>query len=115
MRCIAQSNQEPSPIQIERREKLYDVWLRQNIHEVTVENPEDAEAEAWTYWEYDEAYMQTIAQPEITLENLAEWFTTAEAWAEPEVDQTVTAEDLLLELAADHEERICMLELMTEV
>lgn len=113
MRCIAQSNEMPLTIQVERRNNIYDIWLRQNIHEVEVQD----ELTPYSYYEYDEAYMQADSEPEITAENFSEWFTVAEEWEETDTEPIPepTVSDLLLEIAADHEERICMIELMSEV
>ncbi len=110
MRCIMQSSQEPSPIHIEARGNIFDIWLRQDIREVEATE----EGETYTYWVCDEAYMQALTRPEITAENFDTWFAKAVIWTEPSDEPEEGLDDLLLELAADHEERICMLELFME-
>lgn len=109
MRCIAQSNEMPLTIQVERRNNIYDIWLRQNIHEVEVQD----EQTPYSYYEYDEAYMQNDYSPEIGVFNFDEWFDKASVWYESSNDNN--EEDFVLELAADHEERLCLLEMLTEV
>lgn len=108
MLCVACSNVAPNPIQIESRGDIFDIWLRKNVEEITSE-------EDGTKIQYDEAYMQTDEEPEITEVNFEEWFETASEWEpEEEVDYVETEEDFLIELALDHEERICLLELKSE-
>lgn len=59
--------------------------------------------------EYEEGFFRTVY--EVT-PNLEAW----EAWKEslpPEPEPEPTAEDVTLDMLADHEERLCMLELTT--
>ncbi len=107
MRCIAFSDHSPDPVQIEKRSKIYDVWLRQNITK--------EETEEGIRYRYDEAYMQSPSEPDITSENFPEWFERASVWEEAEPIPEPTTEEFLLELAGEHEYRICLLELGVEI
>ena len=109
MHCIAQSAEKPISVQIEQRGDIYDIWLRQDIEEKIAVADEMNES----YWEYEEAYMQNAYTPKIDASNFNEWFEKASDWAIE--NSEINKDDLILELAADHEERLCMLEMLMEV
>lgn len=76
-----------------------DVWLRKNICAVKDNEGNDM-------YQADENYFRTTEDEATILENFDEWFDYEMPNEEPQ-----TVEDLLLDMMADFEERICMLEM----
>lgn len=83
---------------------LADIRLCINIREV-----EDEEGN--TYWECDENYFRD----DMTEEYVVQHFDELLDYTPPVVEPEPSTEDLLLETAADHEMRICLIEMGVEL